>query len=92
MSLPGNSTPYSNNVLADNSMGLLHNTYDSIVFHNMVSVRLLPLILLISSLLAWRLWRFTIVPMLHPDLPKEFPHWIPSKLSKDDELRSDSSS
>ncbi|KFA45830.1 hypothetical protein S40293_09664 [Stachybotrys chartarum IBT 40293] len=32
---------------------------------------LLPLVL-------WRAWKFTILPILRPDQPKEFPYWIPS--------------
>jgi len=33
----------------------------------------------VFSLFVWRLWRFTISPLLHPDDPKELPYWIPSK-------------
>lgn len=33
---------------------------------------LLPLVL-------WRAWKFTILPILRPDQPKEFPYWIPCK-------------
>jgi hypothetical protein len=25
----------------------------------------------------WRIWRFTIYPLLHPNVPKEVPYWIP---------------
>jgi hypothetical protein len=32
---------------------------------------------LLASLLLWRLWRFTIFPMLHPNYAKELPYWIP---------------
>lgn len=28
-------------------------------------------------LLLWRLWRFTILPAMRPDEPKELPYWIP---------------
>jgi hypothetical protein len=28
-------------------------------------------------LLAWRLWRFTIQPLMAPNDPKELPYWIP---------------
>ncbi|KAL4918995.1 cytochrome P450 [Aspergillus aurantiobrunneus] len=31
----------------------------------------------VLCILAWRLWRFTIRPLLHPDEPKEVPYWIP---------------
>lgn len=33
----------------------------------------------LSAWLLWRLWRFTILPMLYPDDPKELPYWIPSE-------------
>ncbi|KAL9109060.1 MAG: hypothetical protein Q9227_006300 [Pyrenula ochraceoflavens] len=32
---------------------------------------------LLSVLVLWRAWRFTISPFLHPDRPKEFPYWVP---------------
>lgn len=25
----------------------------------------------------WRLWKFTLLPALHPREPKELPYWIP---------------
>ena len=28
-------------------------------------------------LLLWRLWAFTIVPLLRPDEPRDLPYWIP---------------
>ncbi|KAL4862857.1 hypothetical protein BDV12DRAFT_190125 [Aspergillus spectabilis] len=31
----------------------------------------------VLCLMAWRLWRFTIGPSLHPDEPKEVPYWVP---------------
>jgi hypothetical protein len=31
------------------------------------------------ALVAWRIYRFTIVPMMYPDDPKELPYWIPGK-------------
>jgi hypothetical protein len=34
---------------------------------------------LITSLLLWRLWRFTVSPMFHPKDAKELPYWIPCK-------------
>jgi hypothetical protein len=37
------------------------------------SVFLISLILLLS----WRIWRFTMLPVLRPDDPKEVPYWIP---------------
>ncbi|KAH7304285.1 putative cytochrome P450 [Stachybotrys elegans] len=35
-------------------------------------------VLLLLPLLTWRLWKFTLIPLLHPDRPKEFPYWIPT--------------
>lgn len=32
---------------------------------------------ILATLLAWRLWRFTILPTLHPNSPREYPYWIP---------------
>lgn len=40
------------------------------------SIALVPLSLLLC-LLVWRLWRFTVLPMLHPNDPKELPYWMP---------------
>ncbi len=28
-------------------------------------------------LLLWRLWRFTALPAMRPDEPKELPYWVP---------------
>lgn len=30
----------------------------------------------------WRLWKFTILPRVYPDDPKELPYWIPGKVSR----------
>ncbi|KAF2815105.1 cytochrome P450 [Mytilinidion resinicola] len=30
-----------------------------------------------SSLLTWRLWTFTLRPLLHPNEPRPLPYWIP---------------
>ncbi|RYP21122.1 hypothetical protein DL765_002411 [Monosporascus sp. GIB2] len=35
-------------------------------------------IFLLFPLILWRTWKFTVLPFLHPDRPKEFPYWIPS--------------
>ncbi|CAH0024649.1 unnamed protein product [Clonostachys rhizophaga] len=35
------------------------------------------ILLLLIFWVSWRLWRFTISPILHPELPKELPYWIP---------------
>ena len=37
------------------------------------------LLLVITALLLWRLWTFTILPWLNPNEPKEVPYWIPCK-------------
>ncbi|KAI1633645.1 putative cytochrome p450 [Biscogniauxia mediterranea] len=40
-------------------------------------VLLQTIALLSTTLLAWRLWRFTISPNIYLDHPKELPYWIP---------------
>lgn len=30
-------------------------------------------------LLTWRIWTFTILPVLHPQEPKQLPYWIPGR-------------
>ena len=30
-------------------------------------------------LVLWRLWRFTLLPILRPNDPEELPYWIPGK-------------
>lgn len=44
----------------------------------------LPLLVIVTAisivfLLLWRLFRFTLLPILHPNEPKELPHWFPSE-------------
>lgn len=34
-----------------------------------------------AALLCWRLWRFTLVPLMNPSAPDELPYWIPCKPS-----------
>ncbi len=43
----------------------------------------LPTVLgcLLLALLLWRLWTFTIIPVLYSKDPKELPYWMPSMLS-----------
>lgn len=36
-------------------------------------------LLFAGSLLLWWIWKFTLVPILKPNEPKELPHWIPCK-------------
>ncbi|KAL1987425.1 hypothetical protein VTN96DRAFT_3807 [Rasamsonia emersonii] len=45
------------------------------------SVVFLVSILLLAAWLSWRIWRFTIQPMLRPDEPKELPYWISYSLA-----------
>jgi hypothetical protein len=35
------------------------------------------LVIAALSLAAWRLYRFTIYPVTHPNDPKEYPYWVP---------------
>ena len=39
------------------------------------------IILLTGSLLLWRLWKFTILPLFEPNQPKRLPYWIPCEIS-----------
>ncbi|PSN66567.1 cytochrome P450 [Corynespora cassiicola Philippines] len=36
-----------------------------------------PILFASLSLIAWRLWKFTIIPWLHPQEPRELPYWVP---------------
>ena len=50
--------------------------------HNQFALPLLPPLLALSAILAllsWRIWKFTIIPWVYPDDPKEIPYWIPSE-------------
>ncbi|KAL4808792.1 putative cytochrome P450 [Aspergillus unguis] len=49
------------------------------LLHLIRTEKLIMLFILYTSAvyLAWRLWRFTIRPRLHPDEPKTVPYWIP---------------
>ena len=38
---------------------------------------ILILTLVIAIWLGWRIWRFSICPLLHPQEPREVPYWIP---------------
>ena len=40
-------------------------------------INLVPWLICVVGLLSWRLWRFTIVPLLAPTEPRELPYWIP---------------
>ncbi|RWA06506.1 hypothetical protein EKO27_g8601 [Xylaria grammica] len=51
---------------------LAHNTAVSL---NFVLVRVVLYVLL--ALISWRTWKFTVSPLLYPDLPKEYPYWLP---------------
>ncbi len=49
--------------------------FDSVAGSYLRTVLLVPPVLLLS----WRIWRFTILPILRPDDPKELPYWVPCK-------------
>ena len=34
-------------------------------------------VIVLVGLLLWRFGAFTVVPLLHPNQPKEVPYWIP---------------
>ena len=31
----------------------------------------------LTAFIAWRLWRFTLMPLFYPKEPKVLPYWIP---------------
>ncbi|KJZ77351.1 hypothetical protein HIM_03075 [Hirsutella minnesotensis 3608] len=64
-SLANISTAASEPVLVYRSASLFH-----------VVLAKVPACLLLG-LVLWRAWRFTIFPLLHPDLPVELPYWLP---------------
>ncbi|ORY10363.1 cytochrome P450 [Clohesyomyces aquaticus] len=45
----------------------------SLVLHRLL---LVPAALL-SALLLWRIWRFTVLPIVRPNEPRELPYWTP---------------
>ncbi|QLI73895.1 uncharacterized protein G6M90_00g105150 [Metarhizium brunneum] len=77
MSMSANSTPYLGDESPSDSAGLLHAAHHAVRLPNVVSTAILPAAFVLSTLVLWRLWRFTVLPWLYPDLPKEFPYWIP---------------
>ena len=40
---------------------------------------LVSALIIVLPLLLWRIWTFTILPVLHPDEPKQIPYWVPSR-------------
>ncbi|KAF1948958.1 cytochrome P450, partial [Byssothecium circinans] len=38
---------------------------------------LAPYVLTLTMLVLWRLWSFTVLPILYPHRPKTLPYWIP---------------
>ncbi|UNI23244.1 hypothetical protein JDV02_009077 [Purpureocillium takamizusanense] len=47
------------------------------LFTRETAIVIVPLLGLAVALLCWRLWRFTIMPLMNPTAPKELPYWIP---------------
>jgi hypothetical protein len=43
-------------------------------------------VVVLCVLLFWRLWMFTIRPLIWPSDPKELPYWIPCTSVRWDEL------
>lgn len=41
------------------------------------STPLMILAIVLVLFFAWRVWRFTIEPMMKPGEPRELPYWIP---------------
>ena len=50
------------------AFGSCHQIFQLLVFFLLASP---------STLLSWRLWRFSISPLLYPEEPQEVPYWIP---------------
>lgn len=73
--------PSASTMLSDTTESLvvqitqLPTQFNQALFHAPVT-----LLVLMTALLLWRLWTFTIYPWLHPKEPKEVPYWIPCKL------------
>lgn len=45
-------------------------------------------VLAAGLLLFWRLCRFTLLPMMRPDEPKELPYWLPCRCSSEQDFLS----
>ncbi|TGJ81870.1 hypothetical protein E0Z10_g6893 [Xylaria hypoxylon] len=48
---------------------------NSAITLNFVLIRATVCVLL--ALISWRTWKFTVLPLLYPDRPKEYPYWVP---------------
>ncbi|CAI6341318.1 unnamed protein product [Periconia digitata] len=55
-------------------VGILHDSLKTTLQSN--TAKSVAVVLLL--LFAWRFWKFTLQPLLHPEYPKEYPYWIPS--------------
>ncbi|KAM0247338.1 hypothetical protein ACHAQJ_009895 [Trichoderma viride] len=53
---------------------LAFDTFPGIIQDN---VGLVIVAVALISIWFWRLWRFTVLPLMYPDDPKELPYWIP---------------
>jgi hypothetical protein len=51
------------------------------VLHGLISSpTAIAMAILLSSIMIWRLWKFTVVPVFYPERVRELPYWIPCKL------------
>ena len=74
-----NAFPLSNTNNVHIGSHLLFFGHKKMLFDIATNVPLVPLLLagLSFALVLWRVWRFTIRPLLHPDEPKDIPYWTP---------------
>ena len=61
---------------------LLQNSFEfaynrAAILTHVYSASLVYAGVVLVSLVLWRLWRFTILPVTRPYEPKELPYWIP---------------
>ncbi|KAF2188706.1 cytochrome P450 [Zopfia rhizophila CBS 207.26] len=60
--------------MADSTGGNLRQAYSSVCS---LGLPVIILICLVLVLVLWRLTRFTLLPLLHPEEPREVPYWTP---------------
>lgn len=80
MALQANATLFEHIVLSDETSCLTGACGFKGIYIGRLEI-LLVTVVLSSLLLLWRIWRFTVLPLLHPDQPKEFPYTVPGECS-----------
>ena len=64
-------------MLRESSNFLLHLWLTFRTCHQSIQLSLFFVLISVTTLLSWRLWRFSIAPLLNPKEPQEVPYWIP---------------